>query len=91
MKKIVINCDFGGQMSPFTFYVGQPDKDKHPLNFQADWLGKERGGNVPPDVMEAITKLQELARKNDVPLEDLCVYALGTEEEKAELEGSEEE
>lgn len=35
--------------------------------------------------MEAVTQLQELAVKNGVSLEELCVYALGTEEEQAAL------
>ena len=56
------------------------------MHFQADWLTKERNGTIPPEVMDAITKLQELAKKDGIPLEDLCVYALGTEEEKQEME-----
>lgn len=73
-------------MSPFTIYIGKPEGKHHPLHFQADWLTKERNGIIPPEVMDAITKLQELARKDGIPLEDLCVYALGTEEEKKEME-----
>ncbi|WPY01145.1 DUF2610 domain-containing protein [Candidatus Trichorickettsia mobilis] len=78
MKKFTINCDFGGQLSPFSIYIGQPEAAHHPLHFQADWLSKQRGGSVPADVMDAISKLQELANKNNVSLEELCVYALGT-------------
>jgi len=87
MKKFTINCDFGGQMSPFMVYIGTPEQSHHPLHFQADWLSKQRGGNVPPEIMEAITQLQELSNKNGVALEELCVYALGTDEQKEELEG----
>jgi hypothetical protein len=43
---------------------------------------------IPGEVMEAATQLQELAEKNGVSLEELCVYALGTEEQQAELEAS---
>ena len=86
MKKFSINCDFGGQMSPFTFFIGKPEHGHHPLHFQADWLSKQRGGVVPSDVMEAISQLQELAEKNGVSLEELCVYALGTKEDQAALE-----
>jgi Domain of unknown function (DUF2610) len=57
------------------------------LHFQADWLSKQRGGMIPGDVMEAVTQLQQLAEKNGVSLEELCVYALGTPEEQAALEG----
>lgn len=81
MKKFSINCDFGGQMAPFTIYIGQPEPSHHPLQFQADWLTKQRGGTIPPDVMDAIAKLKELAEKNNVSLEELCVYALGSAQE----------
>ena len=81
MKKFSINCDFGGQMAPFTIYIGLPKDDHHPLHFQADWLSKQRGGTIPTEVMEAITKLQDLANKNNVLLEELCVYALGSAQE----------
>ncbi len=86
MKKFTINCDFGGQMSPFAIYVGLPQEGHHPLHFQADWLSKNRGGTIPGEVMDAVTQLQELAEKNSVSLEELCVYALGTEEQQEELE-----
>jgi len=86
MKKFTINCDFGGQMSPFTIFIGKPEHGHHPLHFQADWLSKTRGGMIPGEVMEAVTQLQELAEKNGVSLEELCVYALGTDEQQAELE-----
>jgi len=88
MKKFTINCDFGGQMSPFAIYIGKPEGAHHPLHFQADWLSKARGGMIPGEVMEAVTQLQELAEKNGVSLEELCVYALGTEEQQAALEAS---
>lgn len=88
MKKFTINCDFGGQMSPFTIFIGKPEKGHHPLHFQADWLSKSRGGMIPGEVMEAVTQLQELAEKNGVSLEELCVYALGSDEQQAELESS---
>ncbi|GAB4162507.1 MAG: DUF2610 domain-containing protein [Rickettsiaceae bacterium] len=85
-KKFTINCDFGGQMSPFAIYIGKPEKGHHPLHFQADWLSKARGGMIPGEVMEAVSQLQELAEKNGVSLEELCVYALGTKNQQGELE-----
>ena len=88
MKKFSISCDFGGQMSPFTIFIGQPKKDSHPLHFQADWLSKNRGGMIPGEIMDAVSELQELAEKNNVLLEDLCVYALGTDEEKEAIESA---
>ncbi len=82
MKKFSINCDFNGQKSPVTFYIGIPEIEHHPLHFQADWLSKQRGGNVPGDIMEAIEDLHMIAKKNNVLLEDLCVYALQELEEQ---------
>jgi hypothetical protein len=77
MKKFVVNCNFGGQMSPFAIYIGKPETKHHPLHFQAEWLSKERGGSIPAEVMTAVGKLKDLAEKNNVSLEELCVYALG--------------
>ncbi len=91
MKKFTINCDFGGQMAPFAIYIGKPEKKHHPLHFQADWLSKQRGGMIPSEVMDAVGQLQELAEKNGVSLEELCVYALGTDEEKQEENEANEE
>jgi len=86
MKKFVVPCDFNGQKSNFTIYVGAPKPDHHPLHFQANWLGKERGGNIDPQVMDSFAKLHEISNKNKVSLEELCVYALGAaiQEEGAE-------
>jgi len=78
MKKFTINCDFNGQMSPFTIYLGTPESTHHPLHFQSDWLGKQKGGSIPSPIMEAISKLQALANKNQVSFEELCVYCLGS-------------
>ena len=76
MKKFAINCSFGGAASPFTVYIGHPEKDHHPLHFQSEWLSKERGGSIPKEVMESLVKLKDLAEKNNVSFEELCTYAL---------------
>ncbi|KJV57095.1 hypothetical protein OCHUTO_0205 [Orientia chuto str. Dubai] len=78
MKKLTINCNFGGQIAPFQVMIGQPKPDQHPLHFQANWLSTERGGVIPAEVMESITQLVELSKKYQVPLEELVVYALGS-------------
>lgn len=78
MKKLVINCNFGGQIAPFTVMIGQPKPDQHPLHFQANWLSTERGGVIPAEVMDSITQLVELSKKYQVPIEELVVYALGS-------------
>jgi hypothetical protein len=98
MKKFTINCDFGGQMAPFSIYIGVPEKSHHPLHFQADWLSKERGGTIPAEIMDAIAKLKDLAEKNNVSLEELCVYSLGSAQQEesdqsdvAEVEASQDD
>jgi hypothetical protein len=86
MKKFSVPCFFNGAKSPFTIYLGAPEEGHHPLHFQSDWLSKERGGQIPAEIMDCIQKLKELAIKNNVSFEELCVYALdsaGTGEEEA--------
>jgi hypothetical protein len=77
MKKFTVQCDFGGQRHPVQVYIGQPRDDKHPLQNQAHWLSSEKGGNIPAEVMESFTKLQNIAKENGVDFEELCMYALG--------------
>lgn len=86
MKKFTINCDFNGQMAPFTICIGSPEPSHHPLFFQADWLQKQRGGTIPPQVMDAVAKLKTLADENGVSFEELCVYALGSAQQEAAAE-----
>ncbi|MDA0782524.1 MAG: DUF2610 domain-containing protein [Rickettsiales bacterium] len=76
VKKFTVPCDFGGTRAPFTIYIGEPESTHHPLHFQAEWLGKNRGGNIPADIMDSIAKLYELSKKNNVSFEELCVYAI---------------
>ena len=78
MKKFTIPCDFNGVKAPFNMYVGEVGPGIHPLQFQADWLSRERGGTIPAEVMESFQKLADIAKENDVSFEELCVYALGT-------------
>lgn len=78
MKNFTVNCNFeGGQTSPVTLYVGKPDPEHHPLHFQNDWLSRMRGGTIPQDVMDEVSRLYELSKKRQVSFEDLCVYTLG--------------
>ena len=86
IKKFTVPCDFGGQKSPFTIYIGDPEPNHHPLHHQSTWLSKERGGNIPAEVMDSIQKLQKLAEENGVSFEDLCVYALGAAQEESDNE-----
>lgn len=91
MKRFTINCDFGGQIAPFTICIGDPESSHHPLHFQADWLSKERGGTIPPQVMDAVQKLKDLSVSNNVSLEELCVYALGAAQQEQEVTSPDDE
>lgn len=91
MKKFTVPCDFNGAKSPFTIYVGAPKEDHHPIHFQSDWLSKERGGTVPAEVMDSLSQLKDIANKNGVSFEDLCVYALGAAQQDSESEGGEDD
>lgn len=76
MKKFTVQCNFGGQKSPFTIYIGNPKEENHPVHFQSQWLSSERGGNIPTEVMEGLVKIRDIAKKNGVDFEELCAYAL---------------
>lgn len=86
MKKFTIPCQFGDHMAPFNIYIGEPVSDAHPLEQQAAWLLRERGGVIPAEVMDSFKKLQDIAIENNVSFEELCVYALGS----ADAENNEE-
>ncbi len=84
MKMFTIPCDFAGQTAPFDVYIGDPKEGNHPLQNQATWLTNERGGTIPPDIMESLAELLELATKNGTSFEDLCSYALNLANDGAE-------
>jgi len=76
VKKFTANCDFGSKKAPVTLYVGDPATGTHPLNFQNKWLSDNKGGSVPPDIMNSFAKLAEIATKNRVSFEELCAYVI---------------
>ena len=76
VKQFTIPCDFQGQMSPVTLYIGHPEETHHPINFQSQWLSSARGGQVPSDLMDTLQKLHDLAIENNADFEELCYYAL---------------
>lgn len=77
MKRFTVPCDFNGKKVPFHIYIGEPHPKHHPLENQARWLSKERGGNIPQEVMDSFDKLHKISIENNVSFEELCVYALG--------------
>jgi hypothetical protein len=75
MKKFIVPCQFGDTKAPFNIYIGEPVDDGHPLEQQAAWLARERGGEIPAEVMDSFAKLHEIAKENGVSFEELCVRA----------------
>ena len=87
MKRFTVNCTFsGGETAPFHIYVGEPAPSLHPLKFQSAWLLSRRSGTIPPEVMENFEKLHAIALENKVSFEELCAYALGTENKKPDTD-----
>lgn len=76
MQHFSIPCRFGTETSQFPLYVGEPAADCHPLEQQAAWLARERGGSVAQEVMDSFDKLLRIALENHVSFEELCVYAM---------------
>ncbi|HSQ97335.1 MAG TPA: DUF2610 domain-containing protein [Rickettsiales bacterium] len=76
MKSFGIPCDFNGQKQTILFYIGAPHPDQHPIYFQSNWLSSMKGGVVPNDIMESISKLHGLSKKYKVSFEELCYYAI---------------
>ncbi|MEM8962551.1 MAG: DUF2610 domain-containing protein [Acidobacteriota bacterium] len=91
MRRFTVPCDFGGTTSPFDVYIsgGEPLEGYHPLHFQSLWLREERGGEIPQEVMDSFAKLLELARKNGVDFEELCVHAMQEAEKEKAAKGDE--
>lgn len=76
-KYFSIPCTFnGGIEQSVLFSIGAPNPDYHPIHFQSSWLSSVKGGVVPPEIMDSIAKLYELAKKHDVSFEELCFYAI---------------
>lgn len=76
VKEFIIPCNFGGQSSPVSLYIGNPNPAQHPLNFQSKWLSETKGGSIPQDIMDSISKIFTIAQNNNVSFEELCYYAV---------------
>lgn len=75
MQWFMIPCIFGDRKAAFPIYVAEPAADTHPLEQQAAWLWRERGGLIPEDVMTAVADLQSAALDANVPFEEYFEYA----------------
>jgi hypothetical protein len=76
VKKFSYLCDFSGKKHPVTFYIGDSAKGTNPIGFQSVWLGKNKGGMVPQNLMESLSDLKEIAETQKVSFESLCDYVI---------------
>lgn len=76
MKKFTVPCRFGDTTAPFDVYIGRPAPGLAPLRFQERWLAEMRGGELPAATLDSFARLLEIADRNEVSFEELCVYAL---------------
>lgn len=75
-KKFTTSCDFGGAKHPVTFFVGDAFVGVHPLAFQSRWLAKEKGGEVPDEIMDSFSKLKDIADQSKISFGELCDYVI---------------
>ncbi len=85
-QKFTTNCDFNGKKIPVVLYIGNPALGSHPLAFQNRWLNKEKGGNVPSEVMDSFDKLVKISESSRISFEELCKYVIEELESSRKLE-----
>lgn len=77
IKVLNVPCTFqGGAQSAVNFYIGDPKPDQNPIHNQVSWLSSSRGGTPPDAILTSLSTLQNIALKNQVPLGELCEYAV---------------
>lgn len=79
VKVLSVPCTFqGGAQSSVNFYIGdpKPDPKQSPIHNQLNWLSSTRGGTPPEAIINSLTTLQEIAIRNNIPLGELCEYAI---------------
>jgi hypothetical protein len=73
VKKFSLNCNIGSTESKIDFYVGEPQETSHPIGYQMKYLS-QRGVTVPENVVNAMASLNEIAKRNRIPFEELVQY-----------------
>ncbi|MDZ5761429.1 DUF2610 domain-containing protein [Lyticum sinuosum] len=70
-----IPCFFGGQKSDIDIYIGRPKEENNPIYFQNKFIQDTKGGNIPNEVIESLSKLQNLSKIHNVSFQELCESA----------------
>jgi hypothetical protein len=73
VKKFTINCKIGNQESPLDLFVGNPNDSSHPIGFQMKFFSK-LGVEIPENVVKSLSNLNEIAKRNRIPFEDVLGY-----------------
>ena len=73
VRKFELNCLFNQQELAISFYVGDPQDSSHPIGYQMKYLSK-KGVVVPENIVNSLSSLNEIAKKNRVPFEELFQY-----------------
>ena len=89
IKSFNISCDYNGTKQNTPFYIGYPEPTHHPIHFQTAYISKQRGGTVPGNVLDALSKLLTLAIDNNLEFAELAEYAIKQSEEKKKNENVE--
>lgn len=78
IKKFNVKCrsEDGKTVTSHTVFVASAIVGRDPLEDQARVLLEDHGVKIPEDVRESVRKLQELALRNNMSLQDITEYAL---------------
>lgn len=70
-----IPCYFSGVRSEVDIHVGRPNEKNNPIQFQNKFLQDVKGGVIPPEIIDSLAKLKDLAEKHGASLQELCEHA----------------
>jgi len=73
VRKFSLICKVGQTESPINFFVGDPQETSHPIGYQMKYLS-QKGVVVPEDVVNSLASLNEIAKNNHIPFEELIQY-----------------
>ena len=73
VRKFEFDCLVNNKETAISFYVGDPQETSHPIGYQMKYLS-QRGVSVPENIVASLSSLNEIAKKNRVPFEELFQY-----------------
>jgi len=73
VRKFSLICKAGQTELPINFFVGDPQETSHPIGYQMKYLS-QKGVTVPEEIVSSMASLNEIAKKNHIPFEELIQY-----------------